>query len=143
MHHNHIEPNRECSQLAPALQKLIGRAHDASLLGAIDAGRRSAEPLARAGADLGNHQHTGIARDDVELACAAQEIARDDREPSRSQEFECGGFCLRSRTLARSEIAWNAIGARGFGSARVCGYGAAGEFAGAAAGGGRIRTSPL
>jgi len=51
-----------------------------------DAGRRTAIVAARAQAHFREDQRVAVARDDVDLAAAATEVALDDRKAARDQE---------------------------------------------------------
>ena len=70
-HDEHVEPHAELRELAPLLEKLVGGPDQAGLLARVDAGRRSAEPVARPGAYLGDDEDISVAGNDVQLAEAA------------------------------------------------------------------------
>src|SRR5438094_327099 len=86
-HHDDVEAHRQLRQLRTLLQERSRGACDALLFAPVDARRRAAVGAARTGAHLGDHQHAGAARDEVELAEPAQVVALQDLEAARAQEF--------------------------------------------------------
>ena len=70
-HDQHVEPHAQLRELAPLLEKLMGGPDQAGLLARVDTSRRSAEPVARPGAHLGDDQDIPVAGNDVQFTQAA------------------------------------------------------------------------
>ncbi len=70
-HREHVEPDAKLGEFLALLEELMSSPDQADLLAGVDAGRRSAEPVARPGTHLGDDQNIPVTGNDVELSKAA------------------------------------------------------------------------
>ena len=79
-HDDDVETYAAALQFRAALQKKCGSRSHAALFAAAHAGRGSAESFTGARTHFGDHQQIAVTSYDIDLADAAQEIARHDGE---------------------------------------------------------------
>ena len=91
-HDDHVEPNPQPGEVPSLLKELAGGPDEALLLAGVDAGGGSPIAIARAGADLRDHEDVVVTGDDIQLTEAAEVIALEDFETLGPEEV--GGDVL-------------------------------------------------